>query len=170
MWHTLCKTNMAGSKMDADWVDVFPTTAMAHPWTMLGKGKPSFPFLGQTAYFSGANLLFVVGKVRSDPTELSRLLRGDSGITVRLIVNRHETWGEASQKRTATQRRQYWVWIWKKTFNKKAENRWWFCWDVYWILGGGFKYFLCSSRILGKWLIHFDEHIFQVGWFNHQLG
>ena len=34
-------------------------------------------------------------------------------------------------------------------------------------LGGGFKYFLFSPRTLGKWS-HFDEHIFQKGWFNHQ--
>ena len=30
------------------------------------------------------------------------------------------------------------------------------------------KIFLCSSRTLGK-MIQFDEHIFQRGWFNHQL-
>ena len=36
------------------------------------------------------------------------------------------------------------------------------------ILGGDFKYFLCSYRILGE-MIQFDEHIFQMGWFNHQL-
>ena len=35
------------------------------------------------------------------------------------------------------------------------------------ILGGGFKYFLCSPRTLGK-MNQFDEHIFQMGWFNHQ--
>ena len=34
-------------------------------------------------------------------------------------------------------------------------------------LGGGFKHFLCSPRILGE-MIQFDEHIFQMGWFNHQ--
>ena len=34
-------------------------------------------------------------------------------------------------------------------------------------LGGGFKYFLCSS--LPGEMIQFDEHIFQMGWFNHQL-
>ena len=33
-------------------------------------------------------------------------------------------------------------------------------------LGGGFKYFLCSSRKLGK--IPILTHIFQMGWFNHQ--
>ncbi len=36
------------------------------------------------------------------------------------------------------------------------------------LLGGGFKYFLFSPRKLGKWS-NFDEHIFQLGWFNHQL-
>ena len=35
-------------------------------------------------------------------------------------------------------------------------------------LGGGFKHFSCSS-LLGE-MIQFDEHIFQMGWFNHQLG
>ena len=33
-------------------------------------------------------------------------------------------------------------------------------------LGGGFKYFLFSP-LLGE-MIQFDEHIFQMGWFNHQ--
>ena len=34
--------------------------------------------------------------------------------------------------------------------------------------GGGFKYFLFSS-LFGE-DSHFDEHIFQIGWFNHQPG
>ena len=34
-------------------------------------------------------------------------------------------------------------------------------------LGGVFKYFLFST--LPGEMIHFDEHIFQLGWFNHQL-
>ena len=34
-------------------------------------------------------------------------------------------------------------------------------------LGGGLKYFLFSS-LFGE-MIQFDEHIFQMGWFNHQL-
>jgi len=34
-------------------------------------------------------------------------------------------------------------------------------------LGGGFKYFLFSP-LLGE-DSQFDEHIFQKGWFNHQL-
>jgi len=33
-------------------------------------------------------------------------------------------------------------------------------------LGGGFKYFLFSSQP-GK-MIQFDDHIFQMDWFNHQ--
>ena len=33
-------------------------------------------------------------------------------------------------------------------------------------LGGGFKYFLFSP-LFGE-MIQFDEHIFQMGWFNHQ--
>ena len=33
-------------------------------------------------------------------------------------------------------------------------------------LGDGFKYVLFSP-LLGE-MIHFDEHIFQRGWFNHQ--
>ena len=39
---------------------------------------------------------------------------------------------------------------------------------IIYVLGGGFKHFLFSSPILGKWS-NFDEHIFQMGWFNHQL-
>ena len=46
----------------------------------------------------------------------------------------------------------------KKMVEEKKEND---------ILGGGFKYFLCSS-LFGE-MIQFDEHIFQMGWFNHQL-
>ena len=34
-------------------------------------------------------------------------------------------------------------------------------------LGGGFKDFLFSP--LPGEIIQFDEHIFQMGWFNHQL-
>ena len=34
-------------------------------------------------------------------------------------------------------------------------------------LGSGFKYFLFSP--LPGEMIQFDEHIFQLGWFNHQL-
>ena len=34
-------------------------------------------------------------------------------------------------------------------------------------LGGGFKYFLFST-LLGE-MVEFDERIFQMGWFNHQL-
>ena len=34
-------------------------------------------------------------------------------------------------------------------------------------MSGGFKYFLFSP--LPGEIIQFDEHIFQMGWFNHQL-
>ena len=34
-------------------------------------------------------------------------------------------------------------------------------------LAGGFKYFVFSS--LPREMIQFDEHIFPMGWFNHQL-
>jgi len=36
------------------------------------------------------------------------------------------------------------------------------------LLGGGFKYFFTFHRYFGE-MIQFDEHIFQMGWFNHQL-
>ena len=35
--------------------------------------------------------------------------------------------------------------------------------------GRGLKHFLFSPRNPGK-MIQFDEHIFQTGWFNHQLA
>ena len=35
-------------------------------------------------------------------------------------------------------------------------------------LGGGFKYFVFSP--LPGEMIQFDEHIFQIGWFNHQVA
>ena len=35
-------------------------------------------------------------------------------------------------------------------------------------LGGGFKDFFFVTPILGE-MIQFDEHIFQMGWFNHHL-
>ncbi len=38
---------------------------------------------------------------------------------------------------------------------------------LYLSLGGGFKYVLFLS-LLGE-MIQFDEHIFQMGWFNHHL-
>ena len=46
-----------------------------------------------------------------------------------------------------------WISFFNILFNKK--------------LGGGFKHFLCSP-LFGE-MIPFDEHIFQMGWFNHQL-
>ena len=36
------------------------------------------------------------------------------------------------------------------------------------VLGGGFKYFLIFIPKHGE-MIQFDEHMFQMGWFNHQL-
>ena len=41
--------------------------------------------------------------------------------------------------------------------NKGGFSRWW-----------NFKYFLYSS-LFGE-DFQFDDHIFQMGWFNHQLG
>ena len=35
-------------------------------------------------------------------------------------------------------------------------------------LDGGFKYVLFFTPKIGE-MIQFDEHIFQMGWFNHQL-
>ena len=37
------------------------------------------------------------------------------------------------------------------------------------MLIGGFKYFLCSPRTLGKMNPFWRYNIFQLGWFNHQL-
>ena len=40
------------------------------------------------------------------------------------------------------------------------------------VVGGGFGkdfFSIFYPEKLGKWLIQFDEHIFQMGWFNHQL-
>ena len=45
----------------------------------------------------------------------------------------------------------------------------WYIKFLRYILVGGFNYFLFSPRKLGK-MIQFDEHIFQMGWFNHQLA
>ena len=35
-------------------------------------------------------------------------------------------------------------------------------------LGGGFNLFFIFTPTWGRWT-HLDEHIFQMGWFNHQL-
>ena len=35
-------------------------------------------------------------------------------------------------------------------------------------LGGGFKHFLFSPLPGEMEMVQFDEHIFQMGWFNHQ--
>ena len=36
-------------------------------------------------------------------------------------------------------------------------------------LGGGFKHFFFFTPIYLGEIVQFDEHIFQMGWFNHQL-
>ena len=36
-------------------------------------------------------------------------------------------------------------------------------------LAGGFKYLLFSPLLVLGEIIQFDEHIFQMGWLNHQL-
>jgi len=43
-------------------------------------------------------------------------------------------------------------------------------WDEIHVLGGRFKYiyFFIFTPKVGE-IIQFDEHIFQMGWFNHQL-
>ena len=49
----------------------------------------------------------------------------------------------------------------KQPFTKKGENtcsRWW-----------QLKYFIVLTLFGGGEDSHFDEHIFQMGWFNHQL-
>ena len=45
----------------------------------------------------------------------------------------------------------------------------WYIKFLRYILVGGFNYFLFSPRKLGK-MFQFDKHIFQMGWFNHQLA
>jgi len=37
------------------------------------------------------------------------------------------------------------------------------------LLGGGFNFFFSFQPLPGE-MIQFDEHIFQMGWFNHQPG
>ena len=44
-----------------------------------------------------------------------------------------------------------------------------FCWSTIVILGGGFNFIKVFHPPFGK-DSQFDEHIFQMGWFNHQLG
>ncbi len=39
---------------------------------------------------------------------------------------------------------------------------------IYYILGGGFILLIIFTPDLGE-MIQFDDHIFQMGWFNHQL-
>jgi len=38
-------------------------------------------------------------------------------------------------------------------------------WDIQ--VGGGFKYVSCLPLLVPGEMIQFDEHIFQMGWFNH---
>ena len=42
-------------------------------------------------------------------------------------------------------------------------------WSNLWQVGGGFKYFLNFFTLIFGEMIQFDEHIFQMGWFDHQL-
>ncbi len=48
-----------------------------------------------------------------------------------------------------------WIGFWRQRSNRNPH------------LGGAFKHFLFSS-LFGE-MIQFDDHIFQMGWFNHQL-
>ena len=60
--------------------------------------------------------------------------------------------------------------VYSKWIARLARNHYWGDWyglpEVDY-LGGGFKYFLFSA-LFGE-IIKLDEHIFQMGWFNHQL-
>ena len=60
----------------------------------------------------------------------------------------------------------FWVVVsfFSTTANHLPPNMCWVLLVTY--LGGGFKHFLFSS-LFGE-MIQFDEHIFQMGWFNHQ--
>ena len=74
-----------------------------------------------------------------------------------------QKWGEAST-RFLTQIFELWFPFFSTTANHLPPN-------MCWVLlvtnpGGGFKHFLFSS-LFGE-MIQFDEHIFQMGWFNHQ--
>ena len=50
---------------------------------------------------------------------------------------------------------------------KHAGIQWISCFMLCSYLGGGLKHFLFS--LLPGEMVQFDEHIFQMGWFNHQL-
>ena len=61
----------------------------------------------------------------------------------------------------------------------KKITRWWlwgpYGWPYTWatgvintLIGDGFNFFCIHPENQGRWT-HFDEHIFQRGWFNHQL-
>ena len=53
------------------------------------------------------------------------------------------------------------VWLWFVTESDQNKT---ICWQG----GGNSKIFFIFTTIWGRWT-HFDEHIFQLGWFNHQL-
>ena len=55
---------------------------------------------------------------------------------------------------------------WKKPWLFRVYKDYKGC-GTYISLGGGFKCFFFSP-LLGE-MIQFDEHVFQMGWFNHQL-
>ena len=63
-----------------------------------------------------------------------------------------------------------------KSFSLRNVPWWWYgCWKICQLFGlqlggGNSNIFLFSPRKLGKIFTHFDgSHIFQRGWFNHQL-
>ena len=59
--------------------------------------------------------------------------------------------------------------MWGKQFDgkKTAASKWDFL-EKNEVLGGGFKYLFMFTPTWGRFS-QFDEHIFQRGWFNHQL-
>ena len=59
---------------------------------------------------------------------------------------------------------QFWKSLWKKLIPFPSSQ--WKEFPIKEKLGGGFKYFLFSP-LFGE-DFQFDEHIFQMGWFNHQ--
>ena len=60
------------------------------------------------------------------------------------------------------------LWVTVKHFEKTDLLLGWRSWYPRKYLGGGFKYFLCSPRKLGK-MNPFWRAYFSKGWFNHQL-
>jgi len=60
--------------------------------------------------------------------------------------------------------------VWDVFWGNVFEEMWGMYCIILYNLGGGFKYFLFSSiHLLFVEMIQFDEHIFQMDWFNHQL-